>query len=374
MSTCSASDPARTPPIAARLVALALLLAGTVSDPAAAKSRVEHIAGEVVTVETEAGEDTADVHIRVRHPAGGMIVVDEGVGDMVRVFDDAYVGPDEHVEGDVVAVFGSVEVHGKVDGNVVSVMGSVVLGPQAEVGQDLVSVGGAIERADSAVVQGQTVSVGFMPMFGMPALPMMITFVFAGWLVAIFMGWLFSTLLPTRFMRVAATASRRAGASFLVGLISMPAAMVAMVLLLVTVIGIPLALLLPLIHGLIAFGGQLAAIYLLGLRITGRRFGSHPILPIVAGATLVAGFFVVSAMLFTVPGLARPAGLFFSLLGTLLLAGLTAIGCGAFILSRLGSQPRDVIWAPADPIPAPPMPPVGGTAAGGPHVANPPAG
>ena len=45
-----------------------------------------------------------------------------------------------------VAVFGSVRVDGKVDDQVVAVFGSVVLGNDAVVGGDVVSVGGRVIR------------------------------------------------------------------------------------------------------------------------------------------------------------------------------------------------------------------------------------
>ena len=51
-------------------------------------------------------------------------------GDRIRIFGDVSVERDEEVTGQVVAVFGSVRVHGKVGDQVVAVMGSVLLGPE----------------------------------------------------------------------------------------------------------------------------------------------------------------------------------------------------------------------------------------------------
>ena len=55
--------------------------------------------------------------------------------------------------GQVVAVFGSVRVNGKVGDQVVAVMGSVLLGPEAVVGGDVVSVGGRVHREGGAEVR-----------------------------------------------------------------------------------------------------------------------------------------------------------------------------------------------------------------------------
>ncbi len=74
-------------------------------------------------------------------------------GDRIRIFGDVSVDRDEEVTGQVVAVFGSVRVHGKVGDQVVAVMGSVLLGPDAVVGGDVVSVGGRVHREGGAEVR-----------------------------------------------------------------------------------------------------------------------------------------------------------------------------------------------------------------------------
>ena len=61
--------------------------------------------------------------------------------------------------GQVVAVFGSVRVHGKVGDQVVAVMGSVLLGPDAVVGGDVVSVGGRVYREGGAETRGGVTEV-----------------------------------------------------------------------------------------------------------------------------------------------------------------------------------------------------------------------
>ena len=74
-------------------------------------------------------------------------------GDRIRIFGDVSVDRDEEVTGQVVAVFGSVRVHGKVGDQVVAVMGSVLLGPDAVVGGDVVSVGGRVHREGGAEIR-----------------------------------------------------------------------------------------------------------------------------------------------------------------------------------------------------------------------------
>jgi len=288
---------------------------------------------------------------------GVTIAVEPGGDDVVRVFDDAIVHADDHIRGCVVTVFGSIDVEGKVDEDVVAVMGSVRLHDGAQVGGEVVTVGGKLEQSPDAVVRGESVSVGFMPMeWAWPAVSVMIGTVVAGWLASVAFGWLLTLLSPTRFLRVAATASRRTAASLLVGLVAIPGSFLLLVLLLVTVIGIPFAIVLPPAMVLLAFAGQLATTYVLGCKLSGRTLGAgrEMMLPLIAGTLVVAVCFIAAAILFASPGPARPAAVFFGLLGGLLLFCLNTIGTGAVFLSRFGASPGDVVWKAADPIPAPP--------------------
>jgi hypothetical protein len=266
------------------------------------------------------------------------------------------------VSDDVVAVFGSVDVEGEVEGDVVAVMGSVHVRDGAVIHGEAVSVGGAVQQEDGATIGGETVSVGFLPVsWGVPALPLTLSAIAGGWITALFTGWIFALAFPGRLVRVAATASRHTGASFLLGLVSLPGFVAAMVLLIVTVVGIPLAFLLPFAYVLLIYGGQLAATYVLGCKLIRRQLGTPGLVwPMMAGSLLVAMFFAVGAVLFVAHGVSRPLGLFSGLLGLLLVLGLAAIGTGAFLLSRLGNEPKDLAWdshghAPvAAPVPIPP--------------------
>lgn len=75
---------------------------------------------------------------------GGSIDVDEG----------------ERVDGDVVAIGGSVDVNGHVTGDVVAIGGSLDLGPHAVVEGDVVTIGGSIDRAQGARIDGEVREVG----------------------------------------------------------------------------------------------------------------------------------------------------------------------------------------------------------------------
>jgi len=71
----------------------------------------------------------------------------------------------------------------------------------------------------------------------------------------------------------------------------------------------------------------------------------------------VAMFFVVGALVGTPQGvMMRSLGLFFTLLGLLLVTGLSILGIGAFLLSRAGGRPRERKVALAPPTTLGPLP------------------
>lgn len=311
--------------------------------------------GVHIDADRESDRRGVDVDIPGVHVHGGS----DGSEAMVRAFSDIRVAQGEVVDGDVVALIGSVTVEGRVSGDVVAVCGSVHLKPGAVVEGSAVAIGGVLDQPEGATVGDQTVSLGFLPVsFGLPTLPMLLVTIMVGWLLTVFMSWLVSMLLPERMQRVAGTVSRNPAGSFFLGIVSLPLMVILCMLLFVTVIGLPLAFLLPLFYVLAVWSGQIAATYLLGCRILRRRAGEAGIFaPAVAGSLFVALFFIAGAVIGTPQGvMMRSLGLFFTLLGLLLVAGLSILGTGAFLLSKAGSKPREPRPASA----SAPAPTVGG--------------
>ena len=308
----------------------------------------------------------------------GSIVIDEGDG-MVRFLADAHVREGEHVDGDVVAIFGSVRVDGSISGSAVAVFGNVEVGPHGSVGDaavavcgsqrsagqvtgsqvavlgsvdlapgascsdDVVSVGGRVASLAGSHIAGQSVSLSLFPLtLGLPALPTVIACVLLGWLVTVFFGWVFATLFPARLTRVAITSSRRTFLSIVVAVLSLFLWPLGSFLLMATIIGLPVGILMLLGYPVLVYAGQIAATYVLGCKLMGRRLGEPGALaPIAAGALLIAAADVIAAVCFALSGVGGALALFFGLAGTLVLLGLTTIGTGAFLLSRAGSATRD---------------------------------
>ena len=77
--------------------------------------------------------------------------------DIFRFWGNVSIEPDEFIRGDVVTLRGTIHVQGEVDGDVVAVFGNVELDSTAYVDGDVVSVGGRIYRSRLAHVEGDLV-------------------------------------------------------------------------------------------------------------------------------------------------------------------------------------------------------------------------
>jgi len=90
--------------------------------------------------------------------AGHVINIDGK--DVVRFGDDIIINEGETIEGDAVAIMGSILVNGVVEGDAVAVGGGLTLGPTGRVDGDAVAIGGGVSKDPGAVVGGETVSIG----------------------------------------------------------------------------------------------------------------------------------------------------------------------------------------------------------------------
>ena len=257
------------------------------------------------------------------------------VGEAVAIMGDLRI--DGEVRRDAVAVMGSVTINGKVGGEVVAVMGDVVLGPKAEVDGDVVAIGGTLQRDPGAIVRGEVTRVGVgklsvaklqtpsaLRAWWDHALGHGALFGFGaglGWLAVGFYA-LLALVFPGGIRRTGDMLVQRPGAVALSALLTLMALPVLFILLLITVVGIPVALLgLPagIVVG-VAFGK--AAIYgLVGRKLMQDR---APL----AVSVLIGG--VVFALLFAAP------------VAGLALAALTAalgLGCSIAALLTAGKSP-----------------------------------
>jgi hypothetical protein len=192
--------------------------------------------------------------------------------EVVRVAADARVERDELVEGDVVVVFGSAQVDGEVQRDVTVVMGSLTLGPEAVVHRDVNVIGGRLNRSPTARVDGAVNNIGlaggpwrngnvgdairdsfFGRVGGLAATLLRVALVLLLTLVVVALG-------PGVVERIAdrtAIDPLRAGLiGFFAELLFFPVLVITVLVLAVSIIGIPLLVLVP-------FGIVLALVVLL---------------------------------------------------------------------------------------------------------------
>jgi len=287
-------------------------------------------------------------------------------GARVRFGGDVTVAEDEAIGDDVVAILGSARVDGRVDGNVVAVAGSVHLGPRANVRGDVTAVGGSVERAEGTVVTGQINEIRiarprFRPLMGVApwrewdwfgdtvrrpfggSVDLVATLVRVG-LVGLLAA-LMIAVLPAPVRRVAdrvVTEPWRAGFVGLAAqLLFVPLLVITVVILAVSIIGIPLLLLVP--FGLVAvavalvmgFAGAACAVG----RWAGQRFGSG--MPGLL-ASLVVGLAVVFALTLIAKFLGMAGLPVRVILSSVLVVGFLVeyvawtVGLGGVLLSRFG--------------------------------------
>ncbi len=314
--------------------------------------------GDVVRIRRITGDSSSTIQI---HTGGD--------NEIVQFFKDVHVEKGQQA-GTVVAILGNVRNDGLISGDCVSILGSIVQGDSAVIQGEAVTIGGAVRAAGKgARVEGETVSIGFLPFAGwaVPSVALLLLFGLLTLLLYVVLAAITGRLFPERLVRIADTISQRSFLSLVLGLLSIPLALMLGLLLLVTVIGIPLAILMPFLFILAAFVGYTASVYLLGSKLLGRRtgVGSGMLGPIAAGTAFVTVFYALGVPLMSLEGTGRVFGFGFLLLWLVIGTVCWMMGLGALLLSRLGQDPnapvsRGAQWAPAPPPPAPPIVRAGG--------------
>jgi hypothetical protein len=294
--------------------------------------------------------------------------------DRVRFGGSVTVNQDEVVDGDVVAIGGSVRVDGQVTGDAVAIGGSLALGPKADVQGDAVIIGGTLSRDPGARVGGKLVDVGAgnfdfgrFPWggvrFGRPFVP------FSG--TALGLLALMSTLarvavlcvLASLVMLVGREYVERVGAravaeplkagviGLLAQLLFIPLLVITILVLVVTIIGIPLLVLVPfavLALAVVGLIGFTAVASYLG-RLINRRFawsGDNPYLTVVIGIVMVVSPVLIARLIGLAGILVFPITGTLTFLGFLLEYVAWTVGFGAVALLRFARPGGPLASAP----------------------------
>jgi hypothetical protein len=183
--------------------------------------------------------------------------------DVVRIGGGVTISADESVRGDVVAIGGSASVDGEIDGEVVVVGGSARLGPHADVRGDVTVVGGGIYRDPKSIIRGEVheIGIGGIPWQGdwsrqanwrwmdgfYPVARLTGTLVRITLLVLLTAVVLFVARTPVEQIadRVAVDPVKSWFVGFLAEMLFFPVLVLTVVVLAISIIGIPLLVLVP---------------------------------------------------------------------------------------------------------------------------------
>ncbi len=362
----------------------------TQTEPESKKDRAESDTakiqqGQAPAKLAEIGIDDEDIYIRSEGrdepevdemDAEGGVIIDEGntsrrprkvytiSHDIVKTGRDIVVEEYEEVDGDVVSIGGDITVKGTVTGNAIAVGGDVFVRSTGVVEGDAVGIGGEVEREGGGIIRGERVGVSFFPkrivpdLVGLPPTTI-IRFppFFGGFggfalfarivkiILFLFLGIVVISIVPRNVTRVKDRIRQDFLKSGLVGLAAEILILPIFVLLIVTIIGIPVALLVqPLLILAALILGYTGVSYFIGDRL---REGTS-LKPDTPMMTLVIGILAVESVLL----LARVVGIFghflFGFSWILTFIGWTiwyvavTVGFGASILTRLGTRPREL--------------------------------
>lgn len=289
-------------------------------------------------------------------------------GDVVCIFCDIDVAGE--VTGSAVSVFGNVSVEGRVGNEAVAPFGRVQVGPEGHIRSDVFA--SKIVREPGGRIDGGRQEVFFNFLGGDDGLGEAWTrSTFTIIVVLKILFWLFLVLLAhalaaKNIVKVKDRIQRSYFKSFLMGVLGQILLIPVFLLLLVTIIGIPVALfVLP----LMLFGGMVLAQAAVG-QLVGDKIAENTSLPLktplartITGVAALQIFAYLTIVFIWPAGHGSSGGAF--RLVTLVMFVLSAImgyvvmtlGTGSVILTRFGTRPKEVPAASEIPT-IPPIPPI----------------
>lgn len=320
-----------------------------------------HIDSRGISVESKDGTGTV-----VTDDEGATITI-EGTSDMfdkttseiVRFGEDVFVAADELVRGDIACFGGDVTIEGRVMGEVVVFGGNLYARSGAQINGDAVVIGGKIIEDPDVNIQGEKIELsgaipflGFAPKFA-PHLQL-VGFLTVPIKFILFLGIAFLIML---IMGARVTRGRSClkleyfksfGWGLLVCFIGTFVIPILMVLLAITLIGIPLALLLAVCTILVLFIGLTVFALDLGLRIKERMnlSASNQYALVLIGSVVLFLLMFIGNGFMVIPFI-WGLGFTIKILANLFILFGIICGIGALFSSRFGT--RDKLLAPAVP-------------------------
>lgn len=284
--------------------------------------------------------------------------------DIVKFGESVFVAKDELVRGDLIVFGGNAMVEGRVGGNVVVIGGNIRARSGAVIKGDAVVIGGMLDEDDDTIISGERVTFNdFFPTSGFWLLGSegrwFKAVVFPVWLfVQLILAFLVVLFLRDRILTSEKHLSDNYLKGFGVGLLSVFIGIFGLIIvsltLLITIIGIPLAILLWISCAGIMIFSWTVFVFSLG-RLVAKRLqidSDNAFLLVFIGAVVVNLPSIIAWGLgMTFLPFFAPLSVTFHVLGWFVKGFAYLAGFGALILSRFGARPLAAAQPPAPPAP-----------------------
>ena len=338
-------------------------LQDSTSDTTLGRATEVHIGnGGITIIRGKGGEISNRVYIDQKKLSklGSLPLSESESGDIVRFGEDIILEEGEVVNGDVVAIGGDIQIAGKVTGDVAAVGGDVVAKSTAIIRGDAVSVGGKVRKEPGAQIRGSRIATPFFPFppksflrwgtmgwKGPRFYPYPRLFAGARFTIVLFFVFLFLTILITLFLpnhikRINASIEEGFLKAGLVGFLADILILPIFVMLCITVIGIPVALLVePIVLFVALILGFAGISFFLGEKInqTTNLTLSSPLAKVLVGGIIIELLPILAILLGIRGGVFSPVAWVLSIVGWLTLYIGWTVGFGAVFLTRFGTRP-----------------------------------
>jgi hypothetical protein len=281
--------------------------------------------------------------------------------DLVRFGQDIHIYEDEIIRGDVVAFGGDVTLEGRVMGDVVVIGGHLKAQEGAEINGDAVVIGGKLETEPDVNIQGQKVVIDTpIPLFRLSSIygPHARVIGLVSWPIK-FIFFLLFAFLVILFMQKRIEQSRSYlkleyfrsfGWGLLIGFIGVFVIPIVMLLLAITLIGIPLAVLVFFSCIAVLIIAWTIFTYDLGVRVKEKwHFEMTSAYALVLVGTFILFLPKLIGYSLSVIPFMWPLGFAIRVLASLIFLFAVACGLGALFTSRFGKREAGLSGAPISP-------------------------
>jgi hypothetical protein len=257
-------------------------------------------------------------------------------GDVVIFNGDANVSGE--IEGELVVIGGDIFIEGRVNSDVVAILGDIELTEDAVCEGDVVSVGGTVDQ-NGASIDGQALSVQLFP--GTGASPhvksALLAVVGISWIAFLVFALLVGGAFRLNAERMVEAVREERGRCLWVGVLGHILVHVASAVLLITIVGAPLA---PVAWFLVWCASMVALIIGAAEAARGRGESQAVVKPALAAGTIIH-LLLAAGIWFAASdgGALRGVGVVLSLLAGGVMLWFTMLGSGSLITTRFGARP-----------------------------------